>query len=1776
RLYAGVNASDYWALGVKDRTWDEASNTIRAYKDHWYYLEIINKVNDNLVDSKVELYINGELADSVTKPIFTPSYVPTIGCYYYGPTPEYQYPWLGFIRDFTFEYDNITPTKEPKFGTSYIDDLESTYEINYGVLNNGILRVTLGGVTYGVSTNIQYIDKINTNGVKFYGYGLNYTDTFSYNEKSQLIGEVTLFNPDNNVAGITKDGLSGIIDKESRLGLEIPYEPNTADGQYVKLLVTASVDSFEYDLYEDGKYKLVVEVEDGVKWEWTLTNGSEIYADSIVNNKASTLVVSNAGTGGTLDKIRVYIETNSYAEDEVDVSIAVHSIETITKTGFNDSLDELVPQTITTNLSNEDQFAYYDAIEGCYTLEDRGKFNPTNDEPASITIPIPESSPMHKLETSSILSLDYLYTSDNTNGVGIMLNMDVADYGGNIDIWYDIGYSWTITADEYYYYTTSYNSATEWRHELIPFAEVVGRVSEYQKSLKAGDTLNSITFYLKDGNTVDRSKFSIRNIGVSNKTIGLVSLEGRKVGNREQGTFYAEEWLASPLYPRYDGTNETRLLPTNLVINGGFEERTPTEEFLATRVYGYTYTGGIMGKTISTVHSGNRALYLKDTGTSGDAYAMQEILASAVGQKVGFGFWYRIEDYTASEWFAWGVLDGNKFDYYEKTVTNPIQSEWVYSYEEISLSSLSTNNFYIYWKVPANNNYTVYIDDVRLEFIPNRYDMADTFRGFDPENVTEYTFMDGWYELSRQTTTNYAILTDTTSQGDPSGYMQYYYAEFLSDSFYNGQIILKNYSDSDKTTWYLWLNGEFRGVRYDSGSGTETFGSTDYIEFQPGVNKVLLGKITHGTSSPTQFYVNIKVPAGGAITMLTPKEKVARSPVVFNDINYDTEWVTREPTEGSPILDLDLTRPMEETSQVYIMRSADNSPYRNHAHRNVCFYDEDGVEYYTSDNTHKTWLTIDDNTGGIGSSPYDDSADFDQDGGFTFGARFKTDGSVSTYSAIVTIRNCNCDGSSTMLRLWLNSDGDLHWYFRNDNSTYSAGNVTGSNLDDSKWHQVMISKEAGTTGYTRVYIDGELRGIDDNPDGTYKYDIHNIDIGVDQYPHGSYRYPFKGNIKDVIILKREMTQSEITQYLTKGTLYGRSIDNPKNLTSSILVNLAYTGLRAYTVNVARLKFYVDTENKMFFTGDKTIWHPFGTVIMSQDVIPGILFGNRSTVADDYLHTRIEKFIESGGKLIWAPGYYPFAKEGFYGETPVTVNPLGRSYSYNGAWGHQAIFDIEESNDSQGRDGRDPETGDIVSARTDYPDGLFTIGREDSYPATLSDTDPPAYGGRNNGHWLNYDPYMTEDPSFSQLPHEGYNAHMVLSNPEYDILRNNGKWTVYNGDGKSGDMAHYNYNDSNMSVNSIIEPITSPSNIGLWTKPYLVDYYGALLYNPGAYWGNIEGDSRIHMERAIVGIGTVQGGTNAKGMISVIPMLDWEEKSNNYLTGLNMGGGEYHKGKFEDRGKASITNSPTTTEIARKLMAEIFAENMITMAVDNITINVCRDNDTIGTNFLDLPNTERISYDWNTPDDIGPLTISEEWPTGTTTKWSMSQSIMGGDPGRAMANYEASHNDLWYSWSKMVYEKDNSSIEELLIGSDGSKARDSIITTLSIDKDTDSKYSVFSVTLPKPNVRTEIEDKLITSVVSTKSLYEGNTRYYTVVENPSYYNNYNMGIGIEDGGGTNYITSMDIWDDLYISNVRWYTYSEKISEYGRETLQGRYGSSDREMIVRNNDLVRVDL
>jgi len=1759
RLYAGVNASDYWALGVKDRSWSEASNTIKAYKDHWYYLEIINKVNDNLVDSTVELYVNGEKADSVTKPIFTPSYVPTIGCYYYGPTPEYQYPWLGFIRDFTFEYDNITPTKEPKFGTPYINVLESTYEINYRLLNDGTLRLTLGGTMHDIGTNIKYIKKITGDGVKLFGYGFDYTNTYSYNEKSQLVGEVTLFNPDNNVAGITEAGLSGIINKDSRLGLEIPYEPNTADGNYIKLLVTASVDCFDNDLYDDGKYKLVVEVEDGVKWEWILTNGSEIYADSIVNNKASTLVVSNAGTGGTLDKLRVYLETNSYAEDEVDVSIAVHSIETITKTGFNDSLDELVPQTITTNLSNEDQFAYYDPLRGCYTLENRGKFNPTNDEPASITIAIPESSPMHSLATYSVLSFDYLYTSTTGHDtVGIMLNMDIADYGGSVDIYYDLSNYGFIPADEYYT-PAGIREITTWQHITIPLARLVSIAPEtaYSKTLRAGDTLNSITLYHDDQSTYgdDRSIFALKNLLISNTSLGFVGLTGRKVGNREQSSFYAEEWLASPLYPRYDGTNETRLLPTNLIKNGGFEDETPVSYPSSDHPsWGYSDTGSAVITTeTGYVRSGSKALLINE-----DTVVKQLIMAKANNQKLGFGFWYMFDSGDPLNWSAykWGIKDSTFTNtVYEETMLDDIRLEWQYYYKEISLDTLTTSSFYVYWDTPVEDSgeeIGLWIDDVRLELIPNRYDMADTFRGFDPENITEYTFMDGWYELSRQNTTNYAILTDTTSQGDPSGYIQYYYAEFLSDSFFDGQIIVDCYSDYDEVTWYLWLNGSYRGVRYDSGSGSENFGSTDYIEFQPGINRVLLGKISHGTSSPTQFYINIKVPYDSGITMLTPKEKVARSPVVFNDINYDTEWVTREPTEGSPILDLDLTRPMEETSQVYIMRSADNSPYRNHANRNVCFYDEDGVEYYTSDNTHKTWLTIDDNTGGIGSSPYDDSADFDQDGGFTFGARFKTDGAVSTYSAIMTIRNWNCNGSSTMLRLWLNSDGDLHWYFRNDSGTASAGNVTGSNLDDSKWHQVIISKEAGTIGYTRVYIDGELRGMDDNPDGTYKYDIHNIDIGVDQYPWGSYRYPFKGNIKDVILLKREMTQSEVTQYMIKGTLYGRSIDNPKNLTSSILANLAYTGLRAYTVNAARLKFYVDTENKMFFTGDKTIWHPFGTVIMSQDVIPGILFGNGSGYADDYLDSRIEKFIDSGGKLVWAPGYFPFAKEGFYGEAPVTVNPLNRDYSYEGAWGHQAVFDIEESND-----GRDWQT------RSDYSDGMFTTGREDSYPATLSDTEPPTYGGRNNGSWINYDPYMTGDPSFSQLPHEGYIAHMILSNPEYQIDAMGSTYKVENAD---QDILHPG------NPYPAPEPITSPDNEGLWERPYLVDYYGAMdSYYPYIWVESVP--MHYVYERAIVGIGTVQGGTNAKGMVSVLPMFEWEENADNYLTGLNMGGGDYHKGKFEDRGKASITNSPTTTEMARRLMAEIFAANMITMTVDNIVINVCRDNDTIGTNFLDLENTQRISYGTYQPTDIGPLTISEGPSSGTIARWSMSQPIMGGDPGRAMANYEGSHSG-WKSWIKMFYGEEDT-IEELLIGSDGSKARDSIITMLSIDKDTDNKYSMFSVTLPKPNVRTEIEDKLITSVVPTKSLYEGNSRYYTIVENPSFYNNYNMGIGI-DGGGTNYVTSMDLWNDPYVSNVPWSTYSEKISEYGRKTLQGKYGSSDREMIVRNNDLVRVDL
>ncbi|MFX1283255.1 MAG: hypothetical protein ACFFB5_06350 [Promethearchaeota archaeon] len=286
-----------------------------------------------------------------------------------------------------------------------------------------------------------------------------------------------------------------------------------------------------------------------------------------------------------------------------------------------------------------------------------------------------------------------------------------------------------------------------------------------------------------------------------------------------------------------------------------------------------------------------------------------------------------------------------------------------------------------------------------------------------------------------------------------------------------------------------------------------------------------------------------------------------------------------------------------------------------------------------------------------------------------------------------------------------------------------------------------------------------------------------------------------------------------------------------------------------------------------------------------------------------------------------------------------------------------------------------------------------------------------------------------------------------------------------------------------------------------------------------------------------------------------------------------------RGKFEDRGKASFTNSPTTPEMAREFISKVIAANISTMVLDNINVNVCRDNFTAGVNFLNMPNIQRISHGSYTPSELGSILVSEAPEVGQNlAQWASSYPFFGGEPGRAIANYDAiNDNGLFgFTWSKMVYGESTSDDDYLddLLG--GDNAHDSLTTMISMDKDNSNHYSTISVLNLSHDSTSFHDDKLFVSVMPLRSIYEGNDRYFAQVNNPSYLYPWGYNFGIGDDPGEDYITKINIGTEgTDYASVPWEIYSETIQDFSDLSLS-RFSSGDREIILRNNDLVNIDL
>jgi hypothetical protein len=430
------------------------------------------------------------------------------------------------------------------------------------------------------------------------------------------------------------------------------------------------------------------------------------------------------------------------------------------------------------------------------------------------------------------------------------------------------------------------------------------------------------------------------------------------------------------------------------------------------------------------------------------------------------------------------------------------------------------------------------------------------------------------------------------------------------------------------------------------------------------------------------------------------------------------------------------------------------------------------------------------------------------------------------------------------------------------------------------------------------------------------------------------------------------------------------------------------------------------------------------------------------------------------------------------------NYIGETrYEYPGALGHQFILDINDNNNSNALRS-DFEVGMIAyNSSHDYNDDDYNFREEGGAKNVLSRNYYPAPDRNNNYELIKYNDINGGHPAFTQSAWTGLAAHMILGKHEFDIQHcildgtNNDEFKIVNIDGYSGDdepfadcISHANVDQSDMdeiNVDNFGEIGVDPMDMGLWFKPYLGDTNGAIEIGGYTDAGNdwyakheypTNQDLRYyHSELWNVGTGSVQAGENGRGIISVLPMFNWDD-NNLPLTGVQVKNGttainsssDFY-GLYSNRGSGGIINTPSTRDSVLGKLGLIIGSMMITIALQNIVTNALRDNDTTSTNLLNpsftisqLPNdkypytnpthlsirsNDGYGYDYD-GDELGTDGIEEEeqyisYPlyTGTYQKWlfSTNSSLPGQTTG---AFVEIDDSDTLVSVTELVYENNN--------------------------------------------------------------------------------------------------------------------------------------------------------
>ncbi len=1826
-------------------------NSIPTYE--WTLVTAVYSATDN----KAIIYINGELDNSTVDETLDWT---SAGNFAIGNTVNESYYFDGYIRNVNVWGSVLSKDEIISLGRSInssagglIGDYKS---ITVSTTQDGNMVITIDGeetIINGASGSLESVKLVNSSDkdvsadiwVERHTSQYISNQSLKYKEISPIIEGSS-----NNI--IQKGNtISGELHQFDALGLKLPLSEafNEGSAGYYSIMVKPFVENIESNCtinFELDSSSVTTNVYSVKNYVDNPINGKDI-----ANNTWTEVIFSTLDYTTDQD---VNIWLNSVSSDPGKVLLEIGEIKTVSKSNLCSDLKEFLPINTSSKIGNKDQFVYHD--NGTFILEERNMFPAEYDNSAYISIPV-DMKVQNDLTLSFDWKIDQEYDTDV--GAGVMLKIldstpgifyhyyshssSIYQYSPRAGITsnpseiYSLFYNYFIGQGSgshgsyaYVYYNngsdyTVYRGYPKFINDIwislngvntLPtgFSSQVG--SDIRKSHLVdsnhlqdqwnafsmnidqlvenyGDTLESIYLVIDQHGKDDSFRLSISNLNLSNRSTSVMDSVNRKIGSVRKQSFYLKEWIASPKYALYSPKQPK----TNLVPDPSFED----EQWLYTAdgfEWGY-FTPAQTYYDVSDAHVGTQSMKFFAGEELLIPFALNENISSS---SFILDFWVKCGDnfdlkagimHSASSYVNGyptnGIYTNNRYFWSDIDCVD----DWAHIQMTIDLS-YSGNDAFVWFQNNGSTN--INIDAIQLKPYLNKNtsyspESSQMIRTFDPENINSLSFSDGWYELSldgSDPSQNYVSVYDETATFSaswyPASHTQYFYTEILADL--DGATLAEDSwkitiddPNSSVSQYYsmcmLWVNGVLQGSNVGG-----TF-SSDTISIKNGIN-TLLFSITVDSSRPTtnenSFSFNLDQSDGtweatDSIATLMPRSKIYRTPLVYYDQNQETLFVSRENDNTSNIVvDLDLEYANYNNNS---SKSTDYSFNENYGNINEATYDQSSGELFFD-----------------GSSDY---VDVDNDIG-------------NPTQATMAIWIKPTDSNTRTEYIMDGRTGGNWWWLKSYYQGTQEGNDSGNiNFHDkvvadvdtyslNRWNHVAVTiDESGTNTVIKLFVNGEL---EDSWSGSFDFDFGIPRIGA-RYTGTS---KWKGYFKGVQMWERTLSEDEINEILLKGSLDEFLIDNPLLLANNLMGSFAANGIPAVIGGTNRLINYIDSDIEMTQNSllNKTTWHPFGSVIMTHDTFPKAVFDG----TDD---SPIEEFIEAGGKLTTAPGSVPFTTYSEYGDGFSNVAGSG-SYAYSGAFGHQLVFDIDEDNMENGAPGD----------RDDFASGLFiTDASDNDYGATIdlpdasgnysSNMGPPGGNQVNNLTKYNYEPYFVSTPAFTQLPHTGYTFHMVLTKAEYDTVRDKEGGTyyhsVYNGDGSSG---IYSSRDSHSSLGgnyygtNTLDNFTSPLDAGLWFKPFLYDEYGvSQISNPNAYYqltGSTDDAQFNKHERVVPGVGSIQGGKNAKGIVNISPMFHWGVDQLNGLD--NDSSKPYHRGKFADRGYGSITNSPTTELLARQHLGTSLAEMMVSMALDSIITNVCRDNNTTGTNFLNFGSETHLAKDVQLTSEISadvngsPITFG--WSPTTINLPNYlhlmgEYPIFGGEHGRGTANADAVNWDSvagnmtekQNTWSRMTYGlPEGATVNYVdLLGK-----RDGLITLTNIDKDVDTvPYGSATVGEDTPTAfiiegmmydgESGYSSELSTAITPFKQYNGQGMIYSTSVTDPSPSFHYILGLG--DDPGSDYITNFYVNTTGTKNSNSWQIYNEDHSGYNDYYLGGYY-EGDTELILRNSEIGNYSL